>query len=109
MYERRIAFSIGVTYQTSPEQLEAIPTLMEEIVTSQQNTRFDRCHFKTLGDFALQFETVYYVLVSDYAVFMDVQQAINLSLMRAFAERGIEFAYPTQTVFVQPDKPAQSV
>jgi len=32
---------------------------------------------------------------------MNVQQAINLALMRAFAERGIEFAYPTQTLFVQ--------
>jgi len=106
MYERRIAFSVGVTYQTSPDQLEEIPLLIEEIVSSQDNTRFNRSHFKTLGDFALQFETVYYVLISDYAVFMDVQQAINLSIMRAFAERGIEFAYPTQTVFVQPDKSA---
>lgn len=100
MYERRIAFSVGVTYQTSLDQLEAIPSLIEDIVTSQADTRFDRCHFKTLGDFALEFETVYYVLVSDYAVFMDVQQAINLGIMRAFAERGIEFAYPTQTLYM---------
>lgn len=103
MYERRIAFSVGVTYDTSPDQLEAIPALIEEIVSSQANTRFDRSHFKTLGDFSLQFETVYYVLLSDYAVFMDVQQAINLAVMRAFAERGIEFAYPTQTLVLQKD------
>jgi len=70
-------------------------------VSSQSDVRFDRSHFKTLGDFALQIETVYYVLVADYAVYMNVQQAINLALMRAFAERGIEFAYPTQTLFVQ--------
>jgi len=103
MYERRIAFSIGVTYQTSPEMIEEIPVLIEEIVSSQANARFDRSHFKTLGDFALHFETVYYVLVPDYAVYMDVQQAINLSIMQAFAERNIEFAYPTQTLFVQSD------
>jgi len=101
MYERRIAFSVGVTYQTSPDQLEEIPALIEEIVTSQQDVRFDRCHFKSLDDFALQIETVYYVLVSDYAAYMNIQQAINLALMRAFAERGIEFAYPTQSLFVQ--------
>jgi small-conductance mechanosensitive channel len=103
MYERRIAFSVGVTYQTTPDQLEAIPALIEEIVSSQNDARFDRCHFKSLGDFALQIETVYYVLVADYAVYMNVQQSINLALMRAFAEHGIEFAYPTQTVFVQQD------
>lgn len=104
MYERRIAFSVGVTYQTTPDQLEAIPSLIEEIVSSQPDVRFDRSHFKSLGDFALQIETVYYVLDADYAVYMNVQQGINLALMRAFAERGIEFAYPTQTLFVQKDK-----
>ena len=103
MYERRIAFSVGVTYQTTPDQLEEIPALIEKIISSQPGVRFDRSHFKTLGDFALQIETVYYVLAPDYAAYVDVQQAINLSLMRAFAERGIEFAYPTQTVFVQRD------
>jgi small-conductance mechanosensitive channel len=105
MYERRIAFSVGVTYQSTPDQLEAIPALIEEIVSSQPNVRFDRSHFKSFGDFALEIETVYYVLVSDYAVYMTIQQAINLAMMRAFAERGIEFAYPTQTLFVQRDKP----
>jgi len=101
MYERRIAFSIGVTYQTSPDKVEGIPVLIEEIVSGQPDARFDRCHFKSFGDFAVVFETVYYVLVPDYAVYMDVQQAINLAIMHAFAERHIEFAYPTQTLFVQ--------
>ena len=103
MYERRIAFSIGVTYQTSSEKVEGIPVLIEEIVSGQPDVRFDRCHFKSFGDFAIVFETVYYVLVPDYAVYMDVQQAINLAIMQVFAERDIEFAYPTQTLFVQRD------
>ena len=103
MYERRIAFSIGVTYQTSPKMIEEIPVLIEEIVSGQADARFDRCHFKAFGDFAIVFETVYYVLVPDYGAYMDVQQAINLAVMRAFAKRDIEFAYPTQTLFVQRD------
>lgn len=101
MFERRIAFSIGVTYQTPPEKVEEITGLIEDIVSQQTDVRFDRCHFKSFGDFAIVFETVYYVLVSDYSVYMNVQQAINLAIMRAFAERSIEFAYPTQTLFVQ--------
>jgi small-conductance mechanosensitive channel len=101
MYERRIAFTIGVTYQTPAETVALIPSLIEDIISSQSNVRFDRSHFKSFGDFALNFEIVYYVLVSDYAAYMDAQQAINLGIMRAFAERKIEFAYPTQTLFVQ--------
>ena len=101
MFERRIAFSIGVTYQTTAEQVRAIPGIIQSIVETQSDVRFDRCHFKSFGDFALLFETVYYVLNPDYNAYMDAQQAINVAIMDAFAERGIEFAYPTQTLFVQ--------
>jgi small-conductance mechanosensitive channel len=52
------------------------------------------------GAYSLKFEIVYYVLNSDYAVYMDVQQQINLALYERFPQEGIEFAYPTQTVFV---------
>ena len=70
-------------------------------MSGQPDVRFDRCHFKEFGDFAIVFETVYFVLLPDYAVYMNVQQAINLAIMRTFAERNVEFAYPTQTLFVQ--------
>ncbi|MCB0323867.1 MAG: mechanosensitive ion channel family protein [Bdellovibrionales bacterium] len=101
MYERRVVFTIGVVYQTSPDQLKAIPTLIREAVEAQERTRFDRSHFKAFGNFSLDFETVYYVLTPDYLPYMDIQQAINLRLFEAFAERGIEFAYPTQTIFLE--------
>jgi len=101
MFERRIAFGFGVTYETSPDVLEAIPGIVEGIVQAQRDVRFDRCHFKSLGDFALDFETVYYVLVPDYNVYMDIQQAINLGILRAFEEHRIEIAYPTQVLHVR--------
>lgn len=104
MTERRIVFNIGVTYQTPAEKLEAIPGMIREIIEAQAQTRFDRSHFSQYGDFALIFETVYFMTVPDYAAYMDTQQAINLALFRRFAAEGIEFAYPTQTIFV--NKPA---
>ena len=106
MFERRIVFSIGVTYQTPSEKLAAIPGMIREIIESQNNTRFDRVHFKAFGDFALTFEAVYYVLVPDYNVYMDIQQAINLEIYERFEEHGIEFAYPTQTLFVDSHQPS---
>lgn len=101
MEQRRVVFKLGVTYQTPPEMLEQIPKTIREVVESQEKTRFDRSHFASYGDFSLDFETVYYVQSADYALYMDVQQAINLALYRKFAEAGIEFAYPTQTLFIQ--------
>lgn len=102
MEERRIAFTVGVVYQTPAEKLERIPRIIREVVEAQANCRFDRAHFAAFGDFALSFETVYYVTDPDYAVYMDVQQAINLGLFRRFQAEGIAFAYPTQRILVEP-------
>jgi small-conductance mechanosensitive channel len=101
MYERRVVFTIGVTYQTPEEELKAIPQMIRTLVDQQKQARFDRAHFKEYGNFSLNFEVVYWVTNPDYNTYMDIHQAINLGIYRAFAEQGIEFAYPTQTVFLE--------
>jgi small-conductance mechanosensitive channel len=103
MVERRIVFEIGVVYDTPHEKLERIPKLIEDIIVKQDLARFDRAHFHQYGAYSLNFEIVYYVESSDYKLYMDIQQAVNLQIFRTFAEAGIEFAYPTQTLFVNRD------
>jgi small-conductance mechanosensitive channel len=105
MAERRVLFSFGVVYQTPADTLERIPAMVREIIGRQENTRFDRAHFKAYGDSSLDFEVVYYVLDRDYNVYMDKQQTINLALFRRFESEGIEFAYPTRTLYVHGGMP----
>ena len=102
MAERRTVFTIGVTYQTAPEKVEALPAILREIVEGQERVRFDRAHFKSYGDSALNYEVVYWMLDPDYNLFMDTQQAINFAIYRRLQEEGIEFAYPTRTVHLAP-------
>jgi small-conductance mechanosensitive channel len=101
MNERRVLFTIGVTYQTPADKLERIPEMIREIIEAQEQVRFDRAHFASYGDFSLNFEMVYWVLDRDYALYMGIQQEINLALFRKFEEEAIEFAYPTQTLFME--------
>ncbi len=98
--ERRVSFRLGVTYQTMLEQLKEIPGLIKAIVDETPNTRFDRAHFSSYGDFSLIYEVVYYVLSGDYSLYMDAQQVINFAIKKEFEKREVEFAYPTQTLFV---------
>lgn len=100
MFERRVAFSIGVTYETPREKLKRILEIISEVVAAQDKTRFDRSHFMKYGDYALMFETVYYVVSSDYNIYMDTQQSIYFAIHERFEQEGIEFAYPTQKLFV---------
>ena len=101
LQRRRIAFTIGVTYQTTQDQLKQIPVMITQIINGIADTTLDRVHFMSFGDFSLNFEIVYFVESSDYNYYMDIQQRINLEINQAFMDAGIEFAYPTQTLFME--------
>jgi small-conductance mechanosensitive channel len=99
MAERRTLFAIGVTYQTPIDRLERIPALVRQIIEKEPRARFDRAHFKSFGASSLDFEIVYFVTTPEYLVFMDTQQRVNLEILRQLGALGVEFAYPTQTVY----------
>ena len=100
MEKRRVGFKLGVTYDTNHQKLQEIPKIIEAAIKSIKDTAFDRAHFSSYGDFSLIFEVVYYVLSSDYNKYMDIQQEINLAINKEFSLRKIEFAYPTQTIYL---------
>lgn len=100
MQERRAVFALGVTYDTPTEQIAQIPILIQQAIQAQSDARFERAHFKSFGPSSLDFEAVYNVLKADFNTFMDVQQAINLHLVRSFRANDISFAFPTRTLHV---------
>lgn len=103
MYERRVVLNIGVTYQTPHATLSEIPAIMKETIEREggDSVRFDRAHLAEYGDSAILYEAVYIIEEADYGLHMDIKQAILLRLHGVFEGRGIDFAYPTQTVFVE--------
>lgn len=106
MEKRRVVFKLGVTYQTTLKQLKEIPPIITKVIKSINDTAFDRAHFSSYGDFSLNFDVVYYVLSSDYAKYMDIQQEINFNIKEEFDKLKIEFAYPTQTLFLEKEQSA---
>lgn len=100
MEKRRVLFRLGVTYQTPFGKLQEIPEVIAGVIRGVEDTAFDRAHFFSYGDFSLVFEVVYYVMGNDYTKYMDIQQEINLRIHEEFEKRKIEFAYPTQTLYL---------
>ena len=101
MAQRRMIYSIGVTYSTSIDLMREIPSLVGDIISSEDHVRFDRCHFVEFSDSSLNFEIVYFIDTRDYDVALNAQQSINLQIMQAFSDRSIEFAFPSQTVYLE--------
>jgi len=100
MEHRRIAFTLSIVYDTSLEQLREIPSIIKTIIAENKDVTLDRVHFLTYGDSSLKFEIVYFVESSDFNQYADIQQEINLKIFERFKERNIQFAYPTQTIFM---------
>ena len=98
--ERRIVFGFGVSLDATADQAEAIPLIVRKVIESHEALRFDRAHFKAFGAHALEYEVVYIVLDPAYGVYMDMQQSINLALMREFEALGVAFAVPARTLHI---------
>lgn len=109
LQERRVVAVVNVVYETPAEKLSRIAGVLRESVERKggELVRMDRSHLKTLGTYSVDFEYVYFVLTADFNTYMDVQQAINLEILRRFADEGIEFAYPT-TVGIRKEAPPAS-
>jgi len=98
MPERRVAFSFGINYSADADAMTKIPQIVKAEIQASEKTRFDRAHFKSFGANALEFEVVYYIVVSDFNLYMDIQQSINLRLMKEFQDLGVKFASPSMTL-----------
>ncbi len=102
MFERRVLFTVGVNYATPVDILEQLPAAFREIVERQkERTRFDRAHFKALGQSSIDFEIVYFVNSPEYVFMMDTQQRVCLDILRHLEELGVSLAFPTRTIYME--------
>lgn len=97
MQERRMLFTFGLDYQTTPAQLAVIPGMLREIVASVPYARFERAHFKAFSPSSLDFEVVYWMTNPDFVLGMDAQQQVNLALLERLQAADIAFAQPAPT------------
>jgi small-conductance mechanosensitive channel len=100
MNRRRAVFTVTVTYDTPTATLRRIPAMLTDIVNAQEPVSFDRAHFSGMAASSLNFDVVYWVETADFNRYMDIQQEIYLQIMDRFAAEGIEFAFPTQTLYM---------
>ncbi len=100
MSERRVEFSIGVAYSTPYVKVELVPAILREIISSHEPVRLERASFKEFGESSLTFECVFFVKSLAYDLYLGIQEAINLQILRRFQEEEIELAHPNRTLYV---------
>jgi small-conductance mechanosensitive channel len=95
----RIWLPFGLTYQTSPEVLDNLGTLVEQVFEPIKGVRLVRCLVKGFGASSIDIELVYDDRSRDFDTRAQNRSAICVGIARLFAREKIEFAYPTQTTF----------
>lgn len=101
MNRRRIEAEFGVVYQTDPEIAEQIPRIVAEMMKSVQGVEFDRCGMSSFGPSSLDYSLVFFSLQPDFNRSMAARSRVLLALFKTFQDEGIEFAYPTQTLYIE--------
>ena len=102
MPQRRVDLSIGLTYDTSPEAMEAILVDFREILKNDSDVHqeFFLANFSGYGAFSLDITIIYFANDPNFAKALELRERINLKIMRAVNARGLSFAFPTQTLHV---------
>ena len=98
--QRRTDMVIGLTYDTTPEQMDEMVGEIHRIITSEDGVdpKSVMVYFRDFGPSSLDIWVVYVSKAPDFPPYMEMRQRINMSIMRALEARGLSFAFPTQTV-----------
>ena len=95
---RKVKINLGLTYETSPDKMEKAIEFLEEIAKENKNLEEDiLITFNSWGDFAMGIMFIYYIK-SESDIFA-TQTEINMAILKKFNNEGLDFAYPTQTIY----------
>ncbi len=105
MPKRRVKINVGVTYDTTADQMEKLITQLRDFIKNhpQVDKKFFLVDFTDFGASSLDILIYYFTITTDWAKHMQYRQDINLSIMRIIEEMGLSIAFPTRTVYVKPE------
>jgi MscS family membrane protein len=102
---RRSRFNISIVYSTSQEQILNIIKDIQDFIDNHPRTNQEgKVRFVGFEESGLEIMIEYFVDTMDWLVYLDVKQEINLKIIEFVKKHGSDFAYPTTTVYLQPNK-----
>lgn len=105
-YIRRV-FDVTVTYDTPSEKVDRAVELLREILDNHEGMKEDfppRVYFDNMNADSLNIKCFYWFHPPDYWQYMAFTEKVNREIFRRFNEEGIDFAFPTQTIYLAGDK-----
>jgi small-conductance mechanosensitive channel len=95
MAEKRVVMKLRLDFDTPPEQLEQVQSLVQGVVKKAEGAHFTSCLLVNIGEYALEFEAIYFIENKGERLIPRTTDVVNRGIVKAFADAGIRFAYPT--------------
>ena len=99
---RRVKFNVGLTYETSSDQIKAIVSDIQEMINKHPKTnQSGKVRFQEFGSSSLDIMVMYYVNSPRWDDLIDVKEDINYKIMEIIKKHKSDFAFPSTTVYLQ--------
>jgi MscS family membrane protein len=102
---RRVKFNIGLTYETSAEQIKEIVKEIQEMVNLHEKTNQDgKVRFQEFGSSSLDIMVMYFVNSPRWEDLINVKEDVNYKIMEIVKKHKSDFAFPSSTIYLQKNK-----
>ena len=107
MEKRRVVFDLGVSYDTTPEQIQLCTHEIQSALSLMDEVEKEtyQVHFTTFGDYSLNIQIIYYTTATQLADYLAVREKVNLKILELCEAHHIEIAFPTQTILLPTSTP----
>ena len=99
---RRVKFNVGLTYETSPDQMKAIVSEIQEMINQHEKTNQEgKVRFQEFGSSSLDILVMYFVDSPKWEDLINVKEDVNYKIMEIVKKHNSDFAFPSTTVYLQ--------
>ena len=105
MFKRRISFRIGVTYETTPTQMREATAALRDVLRSREDIRQDfwLVYFTDFADSSMEIMVYCFTKTTVWGEFLAVREQLNLQMIEALQDIGVEFAFPSRAIYMRED------
>lgn len=104
----RNVYTISVTYNTSYDKLKKALEILRNVLKNHASTEKYWVYFKEYADYSLNILIMHWCKYTKYQEFLQATEEINLEIKKQFEENQIEFAFPTQSIYLENEEKTKS-
>lgn len=103
MPKRRVKMTVGVTYSTTPDQMEELLKRIRKLLENDDGVDqdFALVRFTEFGASSLDVFLYYFTKSTKWDEHLGVRESVNLNIMRIVDDMGLSIAFPTRSIHVE--------